>query len=114
MHRVNRLAAQLLAEPTASTVVGEPVVIDDPPENWPAWLPFPVHTVVPRFALGDREANEYLEREGCTFSRPSRRPSRQPAGHRRPSRQPAGNRLLPLRFDVYRRGLQGRAILRGG
>ena len=104
MHRVNRLAAQLLAEPTASTVVGEPVVIDDPPENWPAWLPFPVHTVVPRFALGDREANEYLEREGCTFSRPSRRPSR----------QPAGNRLLPLRFDVYRRGLQGRAILRGG
>ena len=76
MHRVNHLATHLLprAKPAASTVVGEPVVIDDPPENWPAWLPFPVHTDVPRFALGDREANEYLEREGCTFSSHSHRP----------------------------------------
>jgi hypothetical protein len=69
MHRVERLATHLLAEPcAASTVVDEPVVIDEPPKNWPDWLPFPVHTEVPRFTLGDREANEYLDREGCTFS----------------------------------------------
>eukprot|EP01043_Picozoa_sp_COSAG02_P033780 COSAG02_NODE_2324_length_9133_cov_38.463361_4_plen_95_part_00 len=69
MHRVARLATHLLAdEPCAtSSVVDEPVVIDEPPSNWPEWLPFPVHTQVPRFALGDREANQYLDREGCTF-----------------------------------------------
>eukprot|EP01052_Picozoa_sp_SAG31_P005604 SAG31_NODE_249_length_19118_cov_47.456195_2_plen_95_part_00 len=39
-------------------------MLNEPPENWPDWLPFPVHTDVPRFALGDLEANAYLEREG--------------------------------------------------
>ena len=75
MHRLNRFSTHLLnAQPEvkpsaeASAVVKEPIVIDDPPDNWPDWLPFPVHTEVPRFALGDLEANEYLEREGCTLS----------------------------------------------
>jgi hypothetical protein len=46
-----------------------PVVIDDPPENWPEWLPFPVHTEVPRFALGSPEAKAFIEAEGYVVIR---------------------------------------------
>ena len=75
MQRVNRLAAHLLAQPSPSPspaaidVLSEAAVLAEPPQNWPEWLPFPVHTEVPRFALGDPEAKAFLEREGYAVIR---------------------------------------------
>ena len=67
MNRINRLAGHLRTapQPAASVDLNAPAaVLEDPPENWPEWLPFPEHRHVPRFALGDRRANAYLEKEG--------------------------------------------------
>ena len=75
INRVGRIADHLRTAaplPAAAVDINAPAaVLEDPPDNWPEWLPFPVHTEVPRFALGDREANAYLEKEGVSISRDS-------------------------------------------
>ena len=69
INRVGRIADHLRTaapQPAAVDIDAPAAVLEDPPDNWPEWLPFPVHTEVPRFALGDREANAYLEKEGVS------------------------------------------------
>lgn len=65
MQRVRQLRDHLSQSACAQQYrPGAPAILNDPPDNWPEWLPFPVHTTVPRFALGDTDANAFLEREG--------------------------------------------------